>query len=84
MLHIYFIKGLICITFDFSGGFNILRVPLDGADQSADVWQVHFTADEVLQALQAVFDFPARSRLQMVNFSLKCLKYSQQAEMWLW
>lgn len=72
-----FQSGEKVVTFDFFGGFNILRVPLDGADESTDVWEVHLTADKVLQALQAVLELSAWPRLQMVNFSFKCLKYNQ-------
>lgn len=64
------------VTFHFFGGFDILRVPPDGADESADVGEVHLTADKVLQALQVLPELPAWPRLQMVNLSFKCLKYT--------
>lgn len=68
------------ITFDFFGCFNVLSIPLDGADQGADVWQVHLTADKVLQTLQAVLKLPAWSCLQMVNLCFKCLKKRANTE----
>lgn len=71
--------NLEAVTFDFFGGFNILCVPFDGSDQSADVRQVHLAADEVLQAFQVVLELPAWSRLQMVNLRFERLKYSHHA-----
>lgn len=69
------------VTFDFFGCFDILCVPLNGADQSVDVRQVHLTADKVLQTLQVVLGFPAWPRLQMMNLCFKGLgKYSQHRE----
>ena len=81
------------VTFDFFGGFHILCVPLDGADESADVWEVHLTADQVLQALHAVPGLSLWSRLQVTNLSFERLKNNQHAEMcrssyvaqyWMW
>ena len=70
---------LSAVTFDFFGGFNVLCVPFDGSDQSADVRQVHLAADEVLQAFQVVLELPAWSRLQMVNLRFERLKHSHRA-----
>lgn len=64
------------LTFDFLGGFYILWVPLQGADEGADVWQVQFAADEELQALRVVFELPAWSCLQMMNLCFKGLTKS--------
>lgn len=82
MYQMYLIKKTVKgITFDFFGSFNIFCVSFDGADKSTDVWEVHLTANKVLQAFQAVLGLPAWSCLQMVNLSFKCLKHNQHTEM---
>lgn len=68
------LRSVKSVTFDFFGGFNILSVPLDGADESIYIWQVNLTTNKVLQALQAILEFPARPCLQMANLRFKCLK----------
>lgn len=68
------------VTFDFFGGLDIFCVPLQGADQGADVRQVNFTANQVLQTLQAVLPLQARPRLQVSDDGLKGLKHREQAE----
>lgn len=70
------------LTLHFFGCFDILCVPLDRADQSVDVRQVHLTADEVLQTLQVVLGFPAWPRLQMMDLCFKGLgKYNRHHEL---
>lgn len=74
------VKAGHALTFDFFGGFDVLRVPLEGADEGADVWQVQLAADEVLQALQAVLQLRAWTRLQMMDFCFKCLKKKKKSK----
>lgn len=73
----YFIETVKDITFDFFGCFNIFCISFDGADESTDIWEVHLTANKVLQAFQAVPGFPVWPCLQMVNLSFKRLKYNR-------
>lgn len=68
------------VTFDFFGGLDIFCVPLQGADQSADVRQVDLTANQVLQSLQAVLPLQARTRLQVTDDGFKGLKHREQTD----
>lgn len=61
------------LTFDLFSGFDVLCAPLERADQCAHVWQVHLTLNVILQILQTVLRFSARSGLKMMDLGFKCL-----------
>lgn len=69
------------ITFDFFGGFDILCISLDRANQSTDIWEVQLTANKVLEALKVIPQLSGWSSFQVMNFCLKCLKRSSYAYM---